>query len=165
MTLLALDLGQNVGWVRGSVVGPMTFGTFEMVRSTNLGKWLASFDPFVRKHFSGVTAIAVEQPFLGENYFAARKLIALLGAVHYWSSFYPIGVVNEIAVSSGKLNLSGLGNADAERMIRAAKDRYGLDMDEHQAHALGIWDVHHLGKMAPIPKARSRSSKGVVVKA
>jgi len=163
MTTAAVDLGQMMGWVKGDIVGPMTYGTFTMPQTTNLGKWLKGMDAFCRQLLPGVTSLAVEQPFLGQDYFPARKLISALGHLHYWSGFYGVLVVQEIAISSGKLNLSGSGAADAPRMIAAAKERYGLDLDEHQAHALGIWDVFQMGKTPPIPKAKSRSSKGVVI--
>lgn len=164
MTTLALDLGQNIGWVKGRITGPMEHGTFKLPNTTDLGRWLRGADEFCRQVFPGVTSIAMEQPFLGSDYYPARKLIALLGHCHYWASFYDVRVVQEIAVGNGKLNLAGHGHADEQQMISAAMRVYGLDVDEHAAHALGIWDVFMFGKREPIRKPKSRSSKPVVIK-
>lgn len=163
--IIGLDLGQHIGWVKGNAVGPMASGTFEMDNTTDLGRWLQSSDPFFRQQLNGVTGIAVEQPFMGTDYFAARKLIALLGHMHYWRRIHglPSNAVSEIAVSTGKKALSGRGNATAEQMIAAAAGHGHLGMDEHQAHALGIWWVYVFGRAEDPPKPRTRSSKGVII--
>lgn len=164
MSTLGLDLGQHLGWVLGGATGPMRHGTFPMPNSTDLGKWLAGSDGFFRKILPGVTSIAVEQPFLGESYWPARKLIGLLGHVHYWAHCHGIGTVEEFAVSTGKITLAGAGNATPERMIAAAVEWGLFEPDEHQAHALGIWKSFVFGTREPIRKARSRSGPVKIIK-
>lgn len=165
--ILGLDLGRNIGWVKGNTVGPMERGTFPLSDSTDLGRWLAESDPFFRTVLPGVTGIAVEQPFMGKDFKSVRKLVALLGHLHWWAAmpqFQVSGYIREIAISTGKLTLSGSGAADGDRMIAAAAERGCPVDDDHQAHALGIWWVYAFGAAEPIRKAKSRSSAPVVVK-
>lgn len=165
MTTLALDLGQRIGWMKGGTVGPIEHGTFEMEETTDLGRWLAGADTFLAQAMKGCSDVAVEQPFLGDSYYPARKLLGLLGHVYYHARFQGIaGVhVNEIPVSTAKLTLAGHGQADKDQMIAAACDWYGFEpdeIDEHQADAGGILRVHLFGaatgKRKPV-----RSGKGV----
>lgn len=166
--ILGVDLGQHVGWVLGGSVGPLRFGTFEMKNTSDLGAWLRSSDELWQGLFGSgqVDGIAVEQPFLGQDYYPARKLLALLGHMAYWANFYGISSrsIQEIPIATGKLALSGRGNADAEMMIAAALRVHGVEMNEHEAHAAGIHNVYLFGRAEPIRKARSKSSKGVVIK-
>ncbi len=147
--LLGLDLGQHLGWVLGPPDGgpPLTTGTKKLKETTQLGPWLASCDAEIKELVSmrGVTAIAIEQPFLGESYYPARKLLALLGHVHYWAHWYDIHAINEIPIATGKKALSGYGKAEGPQMIGAAL-KWGCPVtDEHQAHAAGIWKAHVFG--------------------
>lgn len=165
MTTLALDLGQNIGWCRGSAVGPLDFGTFPMKETSDLGLWLQGSDSFLMNIMKGVDDIAVEQPFLGDSYFPARKLISLLGHVYYHARFQGIAAqhVNEIAVSSGKKALSGYGKADKDQMIQAACDFWGFEaeeIDEHIADASGILKFHLFGSGPPSRNRKTRSSPG-----
>lgn len=166
--ILGVDLGQHVGWFLGNATGELRYGTFDLENTTDLGRWLRSADPLWQDLFGSglVTGIAVEQPFMGRDYYPIRKLISLLGAMNYWASFYGISAKNivEIPIATGKKALSGKGNADGPMMIAAAKRVYGLDLTEHEAHAAGIHNVYLFGKAEDPPKARSRSSKGVSVK-
>lgn len=163
MTTLAVDLGQSIGWIKGRAVGPLQHGTFEMPKTTRLGQWLRGSDGFWREVLPGVTSIAVEQPFMGRDYYPIRKLLALLGILNYWADWHDITNVTEIPVATGKVNLSGRGNADADVMIAAAMERYALDLNEHEAHALGIFDVFMFGRRDSIAKAKTRSGPGKVV--
>jgi hypothetical protein len=164
MSILGLDLGQQIGWVKGAAVGPIRNGVFkDMPNTTDLGKWLAGSDGFFRAILPGVTAIAVEQPFLGDSYWPARKLLAMLGHVHYWAHFHGIGVIEEIPVATGKLTLAGHGAASKERMIAAAVEWGLTDPEEHDADALGIWKTFVFGKRVPPPKARSRSGPVTII--
>lgn len=169
MTTLALDLGQFIGWMKGSTVGPIEHGTLELERTTDVGRWLASSDALWPKIMAGVDDIVVEMPFLGENYYAARKLIALLGHLYYHAHYQGIGGsrIKEVAISSGKSALCGKGNAEAPQMIAACCDVWGFEpeeIDEHQAIASGLLYYHLFGPRPKIAKARTRSSKGVVIK-
>lgn len=165
--LLALDLGTKIGWVKGNPVGPMAHGVISLIDTPDLGLWLASSDDGLREAMRGATAIAMEQPFMGDNWLPLRKLTALLGHVHYFAHNYGIKIDQkscEIPVSTGKLTLSGHGNAEKKQMIAAALARTGLVLGEHEADALGIWWVWQFGSATPIRKARVRSGKGVSVK-
>ncbi len=166
--ILGLDLGQNIGWVLGNRVGPLRHGVFELKNTTDLGVWLRSSDEFFQAIFQEqVTGVAVEQPFLGESYYPARKLLALLGMAHYWGSFYGVSSMcfMEVAISTGKRTLSGYGKADKDQMIAAAAARgYPSITTEHEADALGVWWVYQFGAMEPAAKRKTRSSKGVSVK-
>lgn len=173
MTTLALDLGQTIGWVIGSAVGPLFCGSIEMPQTTDLGRWLAGADaPLgsliksgVRDH--GVRDIAVEMPFLGDSYFPARKLLGLLGHVYYHAHFQGIAGqhVNEIPVATAKKALSGHGGADKDQMMASAVDFWGFEPDEineHIADASGILKVHLFGE-APSKRKKPRSGKGVSI--
>lgn len=167
MSLLALDLGQGIGWVRGKAVGPMEHGVIMLPTTTDLGLWLAVAEEKMRPLFRGVTAIAVEKPFLGESYYPARKLISLMGIVYYSAHHRGLGKsdITEIENAKAKLTLAGHGRADKNQMIAAAEQRTGLPgWSEHDADALGIFWVWHFGAAEPISKAKTRSSKAVVVK-
>lgn len=161
--ILGLDLGQNLGWVLGNRVGPLRHGVFTLKNTTDLGAWLRSSDEFFQYIFQeGVTGVAVEQPFMGSSYQAARKLLALLGHAYYWASFYgiPTSCFQEVAISTGKRTLSGYGKADKDQMIAAAAARGYPDLDtEHEADALGVWWVYQFGAMEPA-KRKPKSSKG-----
>lgn len=163
--ILALDIGQHLGWVLGNAVGPVRYGTAELSATTNLGAFVRSMDAPLQALIPRATAIAVEKPFTAGNaaYFAIRKNMAGLAMIHYWANFYGLAAPTEISVMTGKLTLSGSGNADKARMIAAAEERGYPGMNEHEADALGIWWVYVFGKQEPIRKPHSRSSKGVVI--
>lgn len=168
MTALALDLGQHIGWIKGAAVGPLEHGTFDLPETTDLGAWLASTDAFFPEVMAGVTSIAAEQPFLGASYYPARKLLALLGHVYHHAHYQGIGAkqVDEIPVATGKVTLSGRGNAEAPEMVAAACEFFGFEpeeIDEHQAHAAGIFKVHIFGRTPARPSHRPRSSPGRVI--
>jgi len=167
MTTLALDLGQKIGWIKGSAVGPLEHGTIDLVDSRDLGVWLidamTKLPPIIR----GVRDIAVEQPFLGESYYPARKLLGLLGAVYACANVQGItsAYVHEYPVSSAKLALAGHGHAEKPLMIAAACDFWGFEedeIDEHQADASAILKIHLFGE-APKKSGKPRSSKGVSI--
>jgi hypothetical protein len=146
--ILGIDLGTSMGWVLGDPVGPLEWGTFECAAGTHLGKRVASADAFWRKMLPRCDGVAVEKPNTAGNsaYFAIRSNMALLGALHYWSTFYPnVRVIEEISVMSGKLALSGNGHASKEEMIAAAAALGYEGMTEHEADALGIWWIYQFG--------------------
>lgn len=165
MIVLGLDLGQSVGWFRGGAVGPCTHGTFAMKKTTDLGSWVGSSDSFFREALDGVDFIAVEQPWLGADYYAARKLVSLLGHVHYWAHHMgiPSSRVIEVPVATGKLTLSGNGRADGPEMIRAAAGHGYPGLNDHESHAMGCWWVQTFGKREPIAKRRTTNGKAVRV--
>lgn len=143
MTILALDLGQKLGWVKGPAGAlPVKAGTIELRDTAKLGPFLRSADDPLRDLLEGVTAVAVEKPNTAGNsaYMAVRKLMGLLGHTHYWASFYGVSVT-EISVMSGKLSLAGSGRAQKDDMIRASAALGFPVTDEHQADAHGIWRV------------------------
>jgi Holliday junction resolvasome RuvABC endonuclease subunit len=157
--ILGIDLGQHLGWVKGDPVGRFSHGTIEMPKSTILGQWLAGLDPHIPELLFGVTGIAIEQPFMGRDYYPIRKLIALLGYVHRHAELAGIRAIKEYPVATGKLTLSGRGNADAEQMIAAAAERGYPGLNEHEAHALGIWWIWQFGAAESRSRA-ARTSKG-----
>lgn len=164
MTTLALDLGQKIGWVRGSAVGPLEHDTIHLVESTDLGVWLLDAMMKLQPVIRGVRDIAVEQPFLGESYYPARKLLGLLGVVYACANTLGIvgSYVHEYPVSTAKLALAGHGHADKDQMIAAACDFWGFEdheIDEHQADASAILRVHLFGE-APKKSGKPRSSPG-----
>lgn len=165
--ILGLDLGQHIGWCLGNAVGPMRHGTFPLENSTDLGVWLRSSDEFFMSILDeDITGIGVEQPFLGESYYPARKLLALLGHLYWHASYKGISasLIQEVPVPTGKLALSGMGHATKEQMIEAATAQgYPGITTEHEADALGIWWVYVFGRAEPIRKPHSRSGKGRVI--
>jgi Holliday junction resolvasome RuvABC endonuclease subunit len=165
MTTLALDLGQNIGWMKGSAVGALESGTIELEGGSDLGVWLLDAMMKLPKLIRGVDDIAVEQPFLGSSYYPARKLLGLLGVVYACARTEGIAAkhVNEIPVSTAKKALAGHGQADKDMMIAAACAFWGFEpheIDEHQADASAILYVHHFGE-APSKRQKPRTSKGV----
>lgn len=167
MTVLALDLGKNIGWVKGGAVGPVQSGTFPLEDTTDLGEWLRSADPFLTSGvLRGVSSIAIEQPFMGKSLWPMQKLSALLGHIVYYASFEGVGwkQVEMVGVSTGKKKLAGSGRAEKEDMIAAAI-AWGLDdPDEHEADALGIFLVHLFGPNNAPPPRRTRSGPVKVIK-
>jgi Holliday junction resolvasome RuvABC endonuclease subunit len=167
VTTLALDLGKKVGWLKGASVGPVQHGTIDLKDTTDLGIFLidamTKLPPIIR----GVTDIAVEQPFLGDSYYPARKLLGLLGVVYACASVEGISgkYVHEYPVATAKLALAGHGRAEKEAMIAAACDWYGwepYEIDEHQADAGAILKVHLFGE-APAKRKRPRSGPGTSI--
>jgi Holliday junction resolvasome RuvABC endonuclease subunit len=163
--ILAIDLGVHMGWVLAGTTGPMRFGTVELKDTTNLGQYVRSMNEPVGELLKMCTAVAVEKPNTGGNsaYFAIRKNMAALGKVCELADFWGKSPPAEISVSSAKLTLAGHGHADKEMMIAAALRLYGHEMNEHEADALAIWHVFVYGAAVPIRKARSKTSKGVVI--
>lgn len=164
MTTLALDLGKSIGWIKGAAVGPLEHGVIELGTDTDLGAWLMiacmKLPPLMR----GVHDIAVEQPFLGDSYYPARKLLGLLGVVYLCANGegIPGSMVHEYAVPTAKKALTGYGKAEKDQMIAAAIEWWGLpdDISEHEADASAILKVHRFGP-APPARKKPRSSKGV----
>lgn len=168
MTTLALDLGQHIGWVKGSTVGPLEHGTIDLPDTRDLGVWLMAAMMALPPLMVGADDIAVEQPFLGDSYFPARKLLGLLGAVYACANTRGISGnhVNEIPVPTAKLALAGHGRAEKPQMIAAACEIWGFEeheIDEHQADASAILYVHLFGERPKIGGRKSRSSKGVSI--
>lgn len=166
MAILALDLGQNIGFFLGNPVGPCRWGSFELERTTDLGRWLRSSDPFLQQILPLASSIAIEQPFLGDSYWPARKLLALLGHVAWHSHMLGISgnAISEIPIATGKHTLTGSGRADKQAMIDAAAADGYVGLDEHAADAYGLFKVFVYGKRERIAKPKTRSSKGIVVK-
>jgi hypothetical protein len=162
MTVLALDLGQDIGYFLGDAVGPCRWGAAPLKKTTDLGMWLKSSDEFFQQILPMCSAIAVEQPFFGSSYWPARKLLALLGHLYYHANYVGIGAgsIKEIPVATGKLTLAGSGRADKDAMIRAAAADGYEGMCEHSADAYGLWKVYVFGKRDPIPKPRTTTSRG-----
>lgn len=158
--IVGIDLGVNLGWVRGNAVGPIEYGTISVQGGSNYGHFLSSSVDAFHHILRDASAVAVEQPFMGQDYYPARKLLGQLGLLHLMARQQGIShkAIEEIPIATGKLTLSGSGRADGPRMIAAAAER-GLEMNEHEAHALGIWWVYVFGKREPVGK-RPRSSKG-----
>jgi Holliday junction resolvasome RuvABC endonuclease subunit len=163
--ILAIDLGRHMGWILAAPTGEMRFGTVELEDTTNLGRYVRSMNEPVTALMKCCTAVAVEKPNTGGNsaYFAIRKNMAALGKVCELADFHGLAPPKEFSVTTGKLTLAGHGHADKSQMIAAAKERTGLDMNEHEADALGIWWIYVFGAAEPIRKARSKSSKATVV--
>ncbi len=160
--LLAIDLGQYVGWIKGNAVGPVSHGTIDLTSTPRLGLWLKNLDPHIPELLWGVTAIVIEQPFMGRDYYPIRKLLALLGYINRHAEDAGIRTIKEYAISTGKKALSGSGAADGPQMIAAAERRGYPGLNEHEAHALGLFWVFHFGPAEDPPK-KPRSSKGVII--
>lgn len=156
--IVGLDLGEKIGWCKGAAVGPMDFGTIQVEGGSDLGAFLTSAMEQLPAVLRGASGIAVEQPFLGDSYYPARKLLALLGVVHQVARWEGIGSkqIEEIPIATGKLTLSGYGKADKGMMIMAAAERGYFDLDEHQADALGIWWTYVFGRREKNKPARRR---------
>lgn len=166
MTVLAIDIGNEMGWALGGPVGPWRFGTFHGNGSPDLRVWLPQFNAPLQKLLMSCDAVAVEKPDTqGNSYFGIRKNMALLGKIYEISGYYPhIKSITEIGVSTAKKRLARHGHADKDQMIAAARAE-GYDVqDSHQADAIAILMVHHFGPREDPPRARSRSSRGVVIK-
>lgn len=161
MITVGLDLGQSIGFFKGGAVGPCTHGTFRMKQTTDLGLWLRGSDEFFREVLVGVDAIAIEQPFMSRDYYAVRKLLALVGYANMWASTMgvPAARIIEVPVATAKLTLAGSGKAEKWQMMAAAAERGYPDLDEHSADAFGVWTVSVFGKRDPIAKRRTTNSK------
>lgn len=159
--LLAIDLGRNMGWVLGGIVGPLRSGTILLEDTTDLGRYIASMVDPLRPLIRECTSIAVEQPPTeGMSFTGIRKNMASLGFVHYLAHIYGGKPVTEISVTTGKLMLAGHGRADKDQMVFAAIER-GLSMPtEHEADAYGIWLVQQFGKPERNKRNPKRSGKG-----
>lgn len=162
MTVLAIDIGTNLGWALGEAVGPLRFGTFRGSSSTDPRIWIPSFTPFLQKMFPLCDAIAIEKPDTqGNNYAPIRKNFFLLGEVYRVAAWYPnVLSVNEVGVSTAKKRLAGHGHADKDMMVAAARAEGYAVTDDHQADAIAILMTHFFGPREDIPKPRSRSGKG-----
>lgn len=168
MTTLALDLGQRIGWMKGSTVGPIEHGTIELPETTDLGVWLLDAMMKLPKLMRGCHDIAVEQPFLGDSYYPARKLLGLLGVVYACARTEGIAgnMVHEYPVSTAKLALAGHGHAEKPLMISSCCTIWGFEeneIDEHQADASAILYVHLFGER-PGKRRRPQSSKGTILR-
>lgn len=155
-----------MGWVLRDAVGPIDYGTVELDPSPNLHRHLKSMDRPLGELMKACTYVAVEKPNTSNSaYFAVRKNMAALGHIHYWAGFYGMEIPadQEINLMTAKLTFSGNGAAKKPLMIATALERYGLEMNEHEADALAISEVHLFGARQPIRKARSRSSKAVII--
>lgn len=162
MTVLAIDIGNDLGWALGNAVGPLEFGTFHGNGSTDLRVWLPCFNAPLQKLFTMCDAIAVEKPDTqGNSYYGVRKNMALLGKIYEIAGYYPnVRSVDEYGVSTAKKRLAGHGHADKDQMIAAARaEGYAVE-DSHQADAIAILMVHHFGPRQDPPSPRSRSGKG-----
>ena len=162
--ILGLDLGQTIGWFKAKPVGPCQHGQFTLKNTTDLGLWLRSSDAFFAEVLEGVTAIGVEQPFLGSDYYPARKLLALLGHVYYHANTRGIAasMIREYPVATAKLTLAGHGKAEKWKMIEAAAKMGHEDMGEHAADALAQWCcyVHGPRESLAAQRAKAKTSKG-----
>lgn len=145
--VIGFDLGQHLGYFKGRAVGPVEFGTHQMPKTRDLGAWLAGCDGLLRKVLPGVDAVAVEMPFMGQDISPAIRLLGLMGHIAYMGRFYGIGEsgFNRVPIATGKLTLSGFGHADADQMIAAAAREGYEGMNEHEAHACGVWKVIAIG--------------------
>ena len=81
--------------------------------------------------------IAYEMPWVGRNAQVAIRLAHLCGAV--------VGLAVELGIpffgiqpKEAKRALAGTGNALKEDMIRASRDRFGVEVDKDVADALGV---------------------------
>lgn len=166
--ILGIDLGENIGWVLGNRVGPLRSGTIFCEGGSNHSKIMestcAAFHQILGQ--GGITGVAVEQPFLGQSYYPARRLLGQLGALYLLGPTYGVGnsLIQEIPIASGKKALSGAGNAEGPQMIAAAAGHGYEGLDEHQAHALGVWWVYQFGRVEG-PRKKPRSGPGSSVKA
>lgn len=166
MPVLGVDLGQTIGWFLGDAVGPCRWGSFKAEKTTDLHRWLRSVDAPLQQILPHATAIAIEQPWMGDNWYPLRKLAAQLGHVHYHAGFagIPSAKIKEIPVATAKYTLAGHGRADKDMMIAAAAADGYEGMDEHAADAYGIWKTYVFGERERPAKAKTRSSKPVSVK-
>lgn len=161
MKALTLDIGENIAWVRGGLVGPIEFNTHTLDVQTKLGPWLRQADDVWRELFTpDLEVIGYEMPFMGKDAYAARKLFGMAGMIHYWACWLvPHTKVQPIMVQTGKYTLAGDRFAKAPAMIKAAAAD-GFQMNEHEAHAYGIFKAVVFGPREAPPPARTRSSPG-----
>lgn len=161
MIRIAFDIGENIAYVRGASVGPLLFDTMKLKPQTRLGAWLRQADDVWRGLLTGdVGEVGYEMPFMGRDIYAARKLFGMASMIHYWADWLLPGVpVQPVMVQTGKYTLAGDRFAKAPAMIAAALVD-GHEMNEHEAHAYGIWKAMTFGPRDPPPARRTRSSPG-----
>jgi len=167
MAVLGIDLGINIGWFLGDRVGPVLHGSIALTGAPKHSKVMestcAAFHEILSK--GHITGIAVEQPFLGQSYYPARRLLGQLGMLYLLAPSYGVGdgMIEEIPIATGKLSLAGHGNADKDMMIAAAAKLGYLDLDEHAADACGCWYTYQFGRVEA-KKRKPKNSKVTVVK-
>lgn len=81
--------------------------------------------------------LAYEASWYGSNLQTTRLLALVGGAVIGIAGAHNLDVI-EVQPVEGKLALSGERLATKELQIAAARQQFGVELDEHQADALGI---------------------------
>lgn len=144
-----LDTGSTIGWTLGPVSADatpdeVTFGSFKLADTTDLGAYLASADEFLQDFFSKVTRWAIEIPNTrhAKSAAAAAKMMGLYAHALYWARVMQAPPPSVFTPSEVKLALTGNGaakkGADNPEMETAAR-ALGYEVEnDHQADAVAI---------------------------
>ena len=152
--ILALDLGTTTGWALRSHEGLITSGTASFrpgrydgggMRYLRFTNWLTEID-----RLSGpIEAIYFEEVRRHVGTDAAHVFGGLLAVLTSWGELRGVPYQG-IPVGTIKKFLTGLGNANKQAMIDAARKRGFSPADDNEADAIAIllWAVQTQGGLA-----------------
>jgi Holliday junction resolvasome RuvABC endonuclease subunit len=153
-TILALDLGTTTGWAIHGFDGLITSGTVSFkpsrydgggMRYLRFTNWLTEID-----RLSGpIEAIYFEEVRRHVGTDAAHVYGGLLAVLTSWGELRGVPYQG-IPVGTIKKFLTGLGNANKQAMIDAARKRGFSPADDNEADAIAIllWAVQTQGGLA-----------------
>ena len=150
MIVLALDLGTNCGWARGSGLTLIDSGTLRLKHGRHEhpgARWERLRRDLIRL-MTGCDLIVYERVRRHEGVQAAHCYGALKGAME--SVAYSLGKdVRSLEVAHIKRHATGKGNATKHAMLAAAVRRGWNPTTFDQADALWILDLAMLQESAP----------------
>ncbi|WP_212743416.1 hypothetical protein [Pelagicola litoralis] len=153
-TILALDLGTTTGWAIRGFDGPITSGTVSFkpgrydgggMRYLRFTNWLTEID-----RLSGpIEAIYFEEVRRHAGTDAAHVFGGLLAVLTSWGELRGVPYQG-VPVGTIKKFLTGLGNANKQAMIDAARKRGFSPTDDNEADAIAIllWAIETQGGLA-----------------
>ena len=150
-----------VRWLPGDPA-PILLGTTQLTpaRHETLAEYLGRLGARLRTDWlGGVTLLAVEWPYVGENPQSALDLAACCGAA--LAAAGEAGVTTHlVSPAQAKQALVGVGNATKEQMIAAVRVQFGRALPKDQADAVGIalagLVIVRRAVQLPLPKRQTR---------
>lgn len=145
LCVLGLDPGltasspTGVALVRGDVL--MDSRCVELDGAGDWGERLDHVIDFLEKYFEAhqavIEAAAYEIPFTGPSRKVGIMLAHVGGVLRAVAWRYGV-MVAQVYPSQAKLALAGSGQAGKERMIEAARERFGREVTKDEADAIGV---------------------------
>lgn len=145
MIVLALDLGTNCGWAKGSGAREPESGVLRLKTSKHDRpgeRWIRMRRDLVRL-LQGVDVVAYELVRRHEGVKAAHVYGGLLALVEMQCESFGIPV-RTVEVAHVKQHATGKGNVGKPAMVAAAQKRGWMPIDDNEADALWIldWALH-----------------------